>query len=87
MGLNHDKGTSGSCGGTDSRFGFRQPNTNYRSILAYGCSTGQCDNMPSGSCTRQQFFSTGNPTDWMFNGQRQGWAANDPADLQGVGET
>ena len=87
MGLNHDKGTSGSCGGTDSRFGFRQPDTNYRSILAYGCTTGQCDTMPSGSCTRQQFFSTGNTADWQYNGQRQGWAANDPADLQGVGET
>ena len=70
-------------GSSDYRYGFRDPNSNYRSILAYDCKIDQCDNMPNGSCTRQQFVSTPVQADWKYNGQRQGWSSTDLS----VGET
>jgi hypothetical protein len=87
MGVTHDKGTTNTCTSSDYRYGFRDPNANYRSILAYSCATGQCDNMPKSGCTRQQFFSTPVQADWLYNGQRQGWAPGEAGWGAGVGET
>lgn len=53
----HDRGTVGICGETTYNFGYRDPNAGFRSILAYDCSVGQCDNMPKNGCPRVQRFS------------------------------
>ena len=66
MGALHDKGTADACGSTDYRYGYRDPNGAYRSILSYSCRTDQCDNNSgAGPCTRSPFFS--NP-DRQWNG-------------------
>ena len=80
MGAHHDRGTTNTCGNSDYRYGYRDPAGQYRSILAYSCATGQCDNNPGGSCTRSQFFSHPDPTGW--NGKPAGYSSGDP-----LGET
>ena len=80
MGAHHDRGTTNTCGDSDFRYGYRDPAGQYRSILAYSCATGQCDNNPGGSCTRSQFFSHPDPTGW--NGKPAGYSVGDP-----LGET
>ena len=62
MGLNHDRGTDGSCDGTESdNYGYRDPARGFRTIMAYDCKTEtiQCNNPINNiSCTRIQRFST-----------------------------
>ena len=74
MACRHDKGTESACGSTDYRYGYRAPDASYRSIMAYDCDPGECDNMPSANCIRGQFFSTPDPT-YSWFGRPQGWAA------------
>lgn len=57
MGCNHDKGTSNACSSSAYQYGYRDPNANFRSIMAYNCNAGQCDNNAGGSCARVQRFS------------------------------
>jgi hypothetical protein len=62
----HDSGTMNSCATTAYNYGYRDHNAKFRSILAYGCVTGQCDNMTVvAGCPRVQRFS--NP-DFLYNG-------------------
>jgi len=81
MGCNHDKGTTGRCGSSDYRYGYRDPNSQYRSILSYPCKSGQCDENPGGSCSRALFFSTPDPN-YQWNGKPMGVAKG-----VGIGET
>mmetsp|Transcript_9556 Transcript_9556/g.20665 ORF Transcript_9556/g.20665 Transcript_9556/m.20665 type:complete len:510 (+) Transcript_9556:277-1806(+) len=71
MGCNHDKGTTGRCGTSNYRYGYRDPNSQYGSILSYPCKSGQCDEHPGGSCTRAKFFSTPDPN-YLWNGRPMG---------------
>jgi len=76
MGANHDKGTTNTCGTSSYSYGFRDPAGGFRSILAYNCRTGQCDNNSSNSCTRVQRFSN---DEFLYNGLPIGNAQTDNA--------
>ena len=58
LGCNHDKGTTDACGSSSYNYGYRDPQGSFRTMLAYNCKTGQCDNNGSNSCTRIQRMST-----------------------------
>ena len=76
LGLLHDRGTSSACNGVNYNYGYRDPQAQFRSILAYNCRTGQCDNISSNGCTRVQQFSNPN---FLFNGKAIGTATEDNA--------
>lgn len=76
MGCNHDKGTTNACSGTNSQYGYRDPNAEFRSIMAYTCASGQCDNNKGGGCTRVQMFSNPNIN---YNNKPIGSALHDNA--------
>ncbi|KAL3763709.1 hypothetical protein ACHAWU_008031, partial [Discostella pseudostelligera] len=77
FGCNHDKGTTNTCGSSDSNYGWRDPSAGFRSILAYNCVTGQCDNMPpSAGCPRVQRFSN---NVYLYNGKAMGSPLHDNA--------
>ena len=76
LGLNHDRGTSGACGNSNYNYGYRDPSADFRSILAYSCNSGQCDNNQGGGCTRVQRFSNPNS---LYNGKPIGTATEDNA--------
>jgi hypothetical protein len=76
LGCNHDKGTKGACSDSNYNYGWRDPNANFRSILAYNCKSGQCDNNAGGGCTRVQRFSNPN---FLYNGSPIGNAQHDNA--------
>ena len=44
LGLNHDRGTKEACSSSNYNYGYRDPNAAFRSIMAYNCKSGQCDN-------------------------------------------
>jgi hypothetical protein len=76
LGLNHDRGTSGACGNSNYNYGYRDPAADFRSILAYNCNSGQCDNNQGGGCTRVQRFSNPN---FAHNDKPIGTATEDNA--------
>ena len=71
QGLNHDRGTANVCSSTNTvyNYGYRDPAGSFRSILAYNCLSGQCDNNAGGGCTRVQRFSN---TANTYNGKAIG---------------
>jgi len=75
LGLQHDRGTSGVCNNVGYSYGYRDPSANFRSILAYNCVSGQCDNNAGNGCTRIIRFS--NPSAEGYNNQPVGDAFND----------
>jgi len=77
FGALHDRGTQGDCSSTGYPFGYRDPQASFRSILAYGCRSGQCDNnKDGGSCTRVQRFSN---DEFLYNGKAIGNSRADNA--------
>merc|ERR1712157_13882 len=54
MGCEHDKGTSSACSSNAYNYGYRDPQANFRSVMAYNCASGQCDGNAGGGCTRAQ---------------------------------
>jgi len=77
MGLHHDRGTKRSCSDNQNYYyGYRNPDGQFRSIMAYGCKTGQCDNNKKNGCTRVQRFSNPN---FKYQGKAIGDAGNDCA--------
>ena len=76
QGCNHDKGTTNTCGSSDTNYGWRDPSAGFRSILAYNCVTGQCDNMPTTGCPRVQRFSN---NVYLYNGKAMGSPLHDNA--------
>ena len=58
LGLWHDRGTSHACRTSNYNYGYRDPSGNFRTVLAYSCRTGQCDNNSASSCTRINRYST-----------------------------
>ena len=70
QGCNKDKGSIDACSSKDKfNYGWRDPNAEFRSILASDCDTKQCDNMPKNECTRVQRFSNENH---LYNGIAMG---------------
>jgi cell division septation protein DedD len=76
MGLRHDRGTEQACEAGGYEYGYRNPNGQFRTILAYSCRTGQCDNNAASGCVRIQRFS--NP-EFTYQGLPLGNADNDNA--------
>jgi len=77
QGCLHDRGTSNACSdGSTYRYGYRDPNANFRSILAYNCNSGQCDANVGGGCTRVQRFSN---DEFLYQNNAIGNAQNDNA--------
>jgi Metallo-peptidase family M12B Reprolysin-like len=76
FGMLHDRGTEDSCTKAGYNFGYRSPTAAFRSILAYDCAVGQCDNMPKNRCTRVQRFSN---NQYLYNGEAMGNASNNNA--------
>jgi len=77
LGLNHDRGTKNACNSGGYNYGYRATNAAFRSILAYRCESGQCDNNPGGGCTRIIRFS--NPSPEGYNNEPVGNDSNDNA--------
>jgi hypothetical protein len=47
----HDRGTMNACSNSClNQYGYRSPNGGFRTIMAYACQSGQCDNHPGTSC-------------------------------------
>lgn len=63
LGCNHDRGTSQACTvgntacGGATNYGYRSPQSTFRTIMAYRCVAGECDNNPGASCPRIPYFS------------------------------
>jgi hypothetical protein len=73
----HDRGTHNACASTGSfNYGYRDPMSEFRSILAYDCVVGQCDNVSAASCPRVQRFSSPRI---QYNGKAIGSATQDNA--------
>jgi len=58
MGLNHDMGAMNQCGSDNYNFAYREPNGDFRTVMAYNCKIGECDNNTATRCPRIQMFST-----------------------------
>ena len=79
MGCRHDKGTTNACSSNDYQYGFRDPEGEFRTILAYACKTDQCDNIAATTpCTRIQRFSTSDQS-ILYNGKVLGTSTVDNA--------
>jgi hypothetical protein len=79
FGLNHDRGSKNQCTNAGYAYGFRDPQAEFRSILAYDCSANECTGnpLPEGApCTRVQRFSN---TYALYNGKPIGDVNNDGA--------
>jgi len=78
LGLRHDRGSEDKCDNLKVHYGYRDPLAKFRTIMAYGCVSGECDNNPGGGCTRIQRYSNSNP-DHGWNGLPAGNESNDNA--------
>ncbi len=77
LGLSHDRGTANACNDKGRyNYGYRDPNANFRTIMAYNCKSTQCDNIKGDTCTRIGRFASSNLT---FNGLATGTATEDAA--------
>jgi hypothetical protein len=79
FGVNHDRGSKNQCTNAGYAYGFRDPQAEFRSILAYDCSANECTGnpLPAGApCTRVQRFSN---TYALYNGKPIGDVNNDGA--------
>jgi len=76
LGCYHDRGSTDECNNNDYRYGWRDEQAQFRTIMAYNCVTGQCDNNPGGGCNRIQRFSTPN---FSYNDKPLGNSFNDCA--------
>ena len=74
MGCRHDRGADNRCQRNGSNYGYRDPEANFRSIMAYDCVSNQCDNNQGGGCPRVQRFSNAN---LLFQGEPIGDENND----------
>lgn len=89
MGCKHDRGTAeaqnndpndlSECSKPGYNYGFRDPTGNFRSVMAYNCVSGQCDNNAGGGCTRVNWFSNNYGPDFDYNNSPIGDAQNDCA--------
>lgn len=71
LGSQHDKGTANNCDDAVAyNFGYRDPASRFRTVMAFDCTVGQCDNMDPAttkSCTRVSRFSSASSGS-LYNG-------------------
>jgi hypothetical protein len=73
LGLEHDRGTLDACSIGGHNYGWRDPKAKFRTVLAYDCRPGQCDNNIDVRCSRIPRFSNPNFT---YSGKALGDARN-----------
>ena len=79
LGMFHDSGTEKSCTETAAfNYGYRNPNAEFRTILAYDCKMGECDLMTKNGCPRVQRFSNSD-SKYTYNGKPIGDSRRDNA--------
>ena len=76
QGCLHDRGTEDACTASGFGYGWRDPNSKSRSIMAYNCVSGQCDSALDINCNKVQVFSNPNT---IVNGENIVDANNDNA--------
>jgi len=76
LGCKHDRGTMNACSASGYDYGWRDPDSNFRTMMAYRCSSGQCDMNSGEQCDKILRFSSATLT---YNGLPLGNAANDCA--------
>jgi Metallo-peptidase family M12B Reprolysin-like len=77
FGCNHDRGTENACNATGKyNYGYRQPQGEFKSIMAYWDTTNQCDNVPNTIKDFAQRFSNPN---FLYKGKPMGTATEDNA--------
>lgn len=85
LGCNHDLGTKGACATSNYNYGWRDPNSMFRTVMAYNCRSGQCDAGNGAGCTRVNWFS--NPA-VSYNGRPTGSSrANNARQINDVAAT
>jgi len=57
LGALHDLGTSNACSSSSYHYGWRDPDGDFRTIMAYNCRTNACDNIAKSGCTRVNWWS------------------------------
>jgi len=57
LGCLHDLGTQSSCSSSNYYHGWRDPDGDFRTIMAYNCRTDGCDNIAVAGCTRVNWWS------------------------------
>jgi Metallo-peptidase family M12 len=60
LGCYHDRGTEDQCGDKiNTNYGYRSPSGTFRTIMAYPCTSGECDayNNSDQFCARIPYFS------------------------------
>ena len=53
----HDRGSENKCHDPSPGYGYRDPKSKFRDIMAYNCAPNQCDNNSGQACSRIQRFS------------------------------
>lgn len=78
FGCYHDRGSEEECEIYSEWFayGYRNPNAEFRDIMAYNCASGQCDKNKGGGCPKAQMFSNKVK---KYNGKKIGDKNNDCA--------
>lgn len=75
----HDKGAMNACENPNYNYAYRDPQGDFRTILAYNCKTNQCDENEANSCPRIMRFSTSDFANYNYNGKPLGTAEIDNA--------
>jgi len=57
LGCYHDLGTQNSCSSSSYNYGWRDPDGDFRTIMAYNCRTNGCDRIAVAGCTRVNWWS------------------------------
>lgn len=78
LGLHHDRGSQNECRTNIEQYnyGYRDPNANFRTIMAYNCKRFECDFVGGDRCTRIARFSNPSRT---FHGSALGTQTEDAA--------
>mmetsp|Transcript_15293 Transcript_15293/g.23266 ORF Transcript_15293/g.23266 Transcript_15293/m.23266 type:complete len:109 (-) Transcript_15293:34-360(-) len=76
QGCKHDRGAQKACDKADSKYGWRDPNARFRSVMGTNCQQNQCTGGKGGGCPRIQRFS--GPVS-VYNGNRMGDIKNNNA--------
>jgi len=85
LGCRHDLGTQGACSSSNYNYGWRDPDGDFRTVMAYNCRTNACDNIAVSGCTRVNWWS--NP-DVTYMGKTTGASnANNARQINNVAAT
>ena len=68
-----------ACDNPNYNYAYRDPQGDFRTILAYNCKTNQCDENEANSCPRIMRFSTSDFANYNYNGKPLGTAEIDNA--------